>query len=154
MRDNNTGWDISWQCDSPSPAWRWGAWPAWPDAAQWGIPAGRPLLLTAKGRVRCPVCKQTTLQFHCDNKRPSLQYLFQDCSAVKDKTLSAPSLRPGPFVLLFRKLCALSSWLSTSALTISAHLPNHKYVKQSVFRARPVSEENIRASALCNHCEQ
>lgn len=45
-------WDNSSNRDSPSPAWRWGAWPGWPDAARWGRPAGGPWLLAARGRVR------------------------------------------------------------------------------------------------------
>lgn len=91
-------------------------------------------IVTIRDRA-CNICFKTALWSeikHCQH-RPSV--------------LDPPSV-------LSRKLCALSSRLSTSALTISARLPNHKYVKRSVFRARPVSEENIRASALCNHCEQ
>lgn len=49
------GWDFNQHHDSLSPAWRWRAWPGWPDAARWGRPAGRPWLFAVSGSVRCAV---------------------------------------------------------------------------------------------------
>lgn len=43
---------------SPSPEWRWGAWPASPDAARWWRPAGGPWLPGDEGKL-LEYCGQT-----------------------------------------------------------------------------------------------
>lgn len=65
-------------CDLPSPAWRWGAWPGWPDAARWGTLAGRPWLFAAKARVRfavrIPAWSETGLIRGCSAPKESLLF--------------------------------------------------------------------------------
>lgn len=54
-----------------------------------------------------------------------------------------------------RRNCALSSRSSRSAATISAHTPQTtSMTQQFALKAGPVPEDNIRASALCNHSKQ